>query len=224
MKKHILRVITYGLLAIGVFALSQLAQAPALLFLKENGQSPLSVTQNMISLAIYWAVIIGVFALAHHLKLIKLKEKLSWKKLALFLISGEVAIWVVSFIGVLISLMMRDDILSTNQESINELMTLLPTSLMGTMVLVGAPILEEVSCRGLIPRMFSEKWQWLGYVLGAVLFGLAHAPTTLGTAVQYIGMGGVLSLVAYFSKRLEYSILLHFMHNSLAFALMLSQM
>ncbi|MFC5632147.1 MULTISPECIES: CPBP family intramembrane glutamic endopeptidase [Streptococcus] len=223
MKKHVLRGLVYGLLAIMTYGTSQLVQLPALLFLKDNGNAPLTGLQLTMSLVIYFLAIVGVFFLALKLNLIKPKENLNWKKLALFLFGGEVAIYAVSMIGVIISLAMGDEILATNQAAIEELITQLPAILMFTMIVLGAPIMEETICRGLIPRMFSTNWRWLGYIVGAILFGLAHVPNTVGTAVQYIGMGLVLSAVAYFSKRLEYSMLLHFLHNSIGFLILLLQ-
>lgn len=224
MKNNILRFSIYGLLALVCFFTAQLAQVPPALYLEANAHAPLNLYQTLTSLGIYWLIIGLNFILAVFLKIIKPKEKLSLPKIALFVLVGEVVIWVINIIGVLISVTMGDDIVSSNQTAINQLMSLLPTSIIMTMAVFGAPIIEEVVFRGLIPRMFSEKWNWIGYLMGAVLFGLAHNPNTLGAGIQYIGMGLVLSAVTYFSKRIEYSILLHFLNNGIAFVLMLSQM
>ena len=217
------RTIVVGLLAIGFYYASQYVQLPAFLFLKENQGDPLTLAQTSISIGLYLLLIVTALALAIYLKFVNIKEKLSFKMLALTLSVGEIATYMVGFIGALISFALGDELISSNQQAINELVSLLPIALLFTMTVIGAPVIEEVIFRGLIPAIFSEKWRWIGYVIGAILFGLAHHPNTAGAAIQYIGMGAVFSLVAYFGKRLEYSIFLHMLHNGIAFFVMMSQ-
>lgn len=224
MTKSWIRSLKFGFLAVGIYILGQLAQLPSIIFLEINKNKGLTGIQSGFSIGLYLLVIIVTFWLALRFKVVNIKEKLDLKRLAILVGAGEPSILLVSSIGILILLAMGDDLTSMNQAAINELMGLLPKSLMFIMIVIGAPIIEETIFRGFIPKMFCEKRQWLGLILGAILFGLAHVPTNLGSAVQYIGMGGVLSAVTYFGKRVEYSMVLHAIHNLVAFLLVLSEL
>lgn len=224
MTKSWIRSLKFGFLAVGIYILGQLAQLPSIIFLEINKNKGLTGLQSGFSIGLYLLVIIVTFWLALRFKVVNIKEKLDLKRLAILVGAGEPSILLVSSIGILILLAMGDDLTSMNQAAINELMGLLPKSLMFIMIVIGAPIIEETIFRGFIPKMFCEKRQWLGLILGAILFGLAHVPTNLGSAVQYIGMGGVLSAVTYFGKRVEYSMVLHAIHNLVAFLLVLSEL
>ena len=61
----------------------------------------------------------------------------------------------------------------------------------------------------------------MGFVLGAILFGLFHGPTNIGSFIVYAGMGAVFAYVAYTTERLEMSILAHMLRNGIAIFLML---
>ena len=61
----------------------------------------------------------------------------------------------------------------------------------------------------------------MGFVLGAILFGLFHGPTNFGSFIVYGGMGAVFAYVAYTTERLEMSIMAHMLRNGIAIFLML---
>lgn len=217
---NVTRFFGFGALAFVFYLVSQFVQLPVG-FLAYHGDKYITPFESVVSILVYALVLTGTLVVAQMLGIINVKEKLSWPKLAIFILLGEVVVYSILILGALISTVMGDTGISENQDQINTIMRIIPKLVMFVLVCLGAPILEEMVFRGFIPAMFTEKWRWIGLIIGAILFGLIHGPATLGSAVQYIGMGAILALVAYFSKRIEYSILLHFVHNSLTFLLML---
>lgn len=224
MTKTVDRFILLGLIAIGLYFGIQLAQFPIFYFLQQNGERTLTEWQAAVSIGGYLVLIAVTIAVGIKTKVIDFKNQLNGKYLVVVLVIGEVAIIALSMVGAIVKLMMGDDAVAANQAIINELMGSLPLSLMFIMVVFGAPIIEEAIFRGFVPEMFPEKWRWVGLLIGAILFGLIHNPTDVGSAIQYIGMGGVFAVIRHFGKRTEYSMLLHAMHNGIVFAIMLSQL
>ena len=88
-------------------------------------------------------------------------------------------------------------------------------------IVIIAPLTEEIIFRGLIPQLFSKRFEGLGFGLGALLFGLLHGPSDIGSFVLYVGMGTILAFICYKLKHLEYSIWTHALNNSLGFLLLL---
>ncbi|MGT2829448.1 CPBP family intramembrane glutamic endopeptidase [Streptococcus hillyeri] len=224
MTKTITKSLISGLIALGLFFGIQFAQLPIFYFLEQNKESALTSMQSLIAIGAYLTLIVITLIIGIYAKVIDLKHKLNWKYLALAIFAGEVAIFAFSLIAVIIKLIMGDAAVAANQEIANDLMQQVPMVLMVIMLILGAPIVEESIFRGFIPEMFPEKWQWVGLLIGAVLFGLIHNPTDLGSVIQYVSMGMVFALVRYFGKRIEYSIILHAIHNALVLATMISQL
>lgn len=110
---------------------------------------------------------------------------------------------------------------TANQQLIEQITTQLPVGLTFLAVVIGAPLGEELVCRGLFPDVFSGPFLPVGYLVGTLIFALAHSPTNLGSWVIYGGMGLVLAAVRYISNRLEYAILAHGLNNLIAFVLMM---
>ena len=108
-----------------------------------------------------------------------------------------------------------------NQERIQEAMSEIPQIVMIIATVIGAPVLEEVIFRGFIPKKLFPKHQLVGFVIGAILFGLFHGPTNIGSFIIYGGMGAVFAYVAYTTERLEMSIMAHMLRNGIAIFLML---
>ena len=83
-----------------------------------------------------------------------------------------------------------------------------------------APICEEILCRGIIPKKIFRGKEKLGFIVGAIVFALLHMPTNLPSVIIYGGMSTVLTWTAYKTERLEMSILLHMILNGIAFCLL----
>ncbi|MHC4025904.1 lysostaphin resistance A-like protein [Streptococcus sp. KHUD_018] len=109
---------------------------------------------------------------------------------------------------------------TSNQSTINNLVQ--NSSLISSFFLLVliAPICEEILCRGIIPKKIFCGKEKLGYLVGAVVFALLHTPTNLPSLLIYGGMSTVLTWTAYRTERLEMSILLHMIVNGIAFCLL----
>lgn len=106
---------------------------------------------------------------------------------------------------------------TANQAALNELQSHAPFLAMGMVVILVAPILEELLCRAIIPRLIFRGAEPIGYLAGALFFTYLHGPSTLGEWVAYGGMSLILTWVAYRYQRIEYSICLHMTLNALAY-------
>ena len=109
---------------------------------------------------------------------------------------------------------------TSNQSTINNLVQ--NSSLISSFFLLVliAPICEEILCRGIIPKKIFRGKEKLGYLVGAIVFALLHMPTNLPSVIIYGGMSTVLTWTAYKTERLEMSILLHMILNGIAFCLL----
>jgi uncharacterized protein len=83
---------------------------------------------------------------------------------------------------------------------------------------VAVPFAEELFYRGVLYRFLRERWGvWIGALVSAVLFGVAHLNLSVGVAAGIAGL--VFALVYERSKSLWPSIIIHVVNNSLNFIL-----
>lgn len=117
-------------------------------------------------------------------------------------------------------LRMMNETTTSNQSTLNDLVQ--NSSLISTffLIVLVAPICEEILCRGIIPQKIFRGKEKLGFVVGAIVFALLHTPTNLPSVIIYGGMSTVLTWTAYKTERLEMSILLHMILNGIAFCLL----
>ena len=117
-------------------------------------------------------------------------------------------------------LRLTNEATTNNQSILNGLVQ--NSSLISTFFLIVliAPICEEILCRGIIPKKIFRGKEKLGFVVGAIVFALLHMPTNLPSVIIYGGMSTVLTWTAYKTERLEMSILLHMILNGVAFCLL----
>ena len=117
-------------------------------------------------------------------------------------------------------LRLTNEATTNNQSILNGLVQ--NSSLISTFFLLVliAPICEEILCRGIIPKKIFRGKEKLGFVVGAIVFTLLHMPTNLPSVIIYGGMSTVLTWTAYKTERLEMSILLHMILNGIAFCLL----
>ncbi|CBY99912.1 CAAX amino terminal protease family protein [Streptococcus oralis Uo5] len=117
-------------------------------------------------------------------------------------------------------LRLTNEVTTNNQSILNGIVQ--NSSLITTffiLVLI-APVCEEILCRGIIPKKIFRGKEKLGFVVGAIVFALLHMPTNLPSVIIYGGMSTVLTWTAYKTERLEMSILLHMILNGIAFCLL----
>ena len=117
-------------------------------------------------------------------------------------------------------LRMMNETTTSNQSILNGLVQ--NSSLISTffLIVLVAPICEEILCRGIIPQKIFRGKEKVGFVVGAIVFALLHMPTNLPSVIIYGGMSTVLTWTAYKTERLEMSILLHMILNGIAFCLL----
>ena len=135
------------------------------------------------------------------------------------LVLSYLVIFATNLLGSLL-LRLTNEATTNNQSILNGLVQ--NSSLISTFFLLVliAPICEEILCRGIIPKKIFRGKEKLGFVVGAIVFALLHMPTNLPSVIIYGGMSTVLIWTAYKTERLEMSILLHMILNGIAFCLL----
>ena len=135
------------------------------------------------------------------------------------LVLSYLVIFATNLLGSLL-LRLTNEGTTSNQSILNGLVQ--NSSLISTFFLLVliAPICEEILCRGIIPKKIFRGKEKLGFVVGAIVFTLLHMPTNLPSVIIYGGMSTVLTWTAYRTERLEMSILLHMIVNGIAFCLL----
>ena len=135
------------------------------------------------------------------------------------LVLSYLVIFATNLLGSLL-LRLTNEATTNNQSILNGLVQ--NSSLISTFFLLVliAPICEEILCRGIIPKKIFRGKEKLGFVVGAIVFTLLHMPTNLPSVIIYGGMSAVLTWTAYKTERLEMSILLHMILNGIAFCLL----
>ena len=196
-----------------------LAQVPlGLSFWLASNQFPL--LQSGLLVGALSIVILTVFILGAR------KTQLATFNLSFFK-AKDLARLVLSYLVILAtnllgSLLLRltNEVTTNNQSILNGIVQ--NSSLISTFFLLVliAPICEEILCRGIIPKKIFRGKEKLGFVVGAIVFALLHTPTNLPSVIIYGGMSTVLTWTAYKTERLEMSILLHMILNGIAFCLL----
>ena len=135
------------------------------------------------------------------------------------LVLSYLVIFATNLLGSLL-LRLTNEATTNNQSILNGLVQ--NSSLISTFFLLVliAPICEEILCRGIIPKKIFRGKEKLGFVVGAIVFALLHMPTNLPSVIIYGGMSTVLTWTAYKTERLEMSILLHMILNGIEFCLL----
>ncbi|HFE9227044.1 TPA: lysostaphin resistance A-like protein [Streptococcus agalactiae] len=200
-------------LLIAFLVINQLVPILAVWLLKNHYQTPftsillIGLELLIIALFLYYA---------------KVKQIIRWKALVTIFL-GWLSLRVPQIIGYLIMTMqgVKD---TANQTVIMELTKQLPLALMLIFTIIGAPIMEEIIFRYIIPKELFAKHQKWGFVIGTLAFALIHSPSDIGSFIIYAGMGAILSFVYYKTEHLEYSIMVHFINNALAYSVLISTM
>ncbi|MGT2833262.1 CPBP family intramembrane glutamic endopeptidase [Streptococcus halotolerans] len=110
---------------------------------------------------------------------------------------------------------------TVNQAGLYDLMKMVPIPLFFVMVVVVAPITEEIIFRGLAAKYLFPKKEWVGLIAGSAIFALVHRPTNFGSAIAYGLMSAALAFVYWHTKDIKYSMAMHTFNNLIAFVSML---
>lgn len=107
---------------------------------------------------------------------------------------------------------------AANQVAVEGLFNYVPLWVMFIMVVIVAPIVEELLFRGmfLFPGNRLEP-TWVRTIISAVLFGLIHGPTDIFTGYSYIGMGFIFAYASKRTKTVEAAMVYHALYNLLGF-------
>ncbi|MCU9533994.1 CPBP family intramembrane glutamic endopeptidase [Streptococcus sp. CSL10205-OR2] len=221
-----LKSIAFGILVLllwtGVLILGQI---PIGFFVSMNQlvNSDFDLFQIIVTVLIQLATIFAFLYFAIKKQFISLKEKLSPIITLLVVAIGYPVILLGSILG---SLFISADGQATtdNQQIILDLISRVPMVIMFVMIVLAAPVMEELLFRKFLPHYLFKNRPTLGLIVGGILFALFHMPTNLGSFIIYGLMSTALTFVVYKTKRIEYSILLHFVNNLIAFFLIMTQM
>ncbi|MBJ8326386.1 CPBP family intramembrane glutamic endopeptidase [Streptococcus pacificus] len=183
-------------------------------------KSDFDLFQIIVTVLIQLASIFAFVYFAIKKQFISLNEKLSVLKALLTFAIGYPTILLGGILG---NLFLSSDgqVTTENQQALLQLISQVPMVIMFVMIVIGAPIMEELLFRKMIPHYLFKNHQTVGLIVGGLLFALFHMPTNLGSFITYGVMSAVLTFVVYKTKRIEYSILLHFLNNVIAFLLIL---
>ena len=209
------RLAWFGILLVAIF----LSQTPmlTLAILTKIQFNPIwsTILVSVISILVLAIFLYG----AHKSKLLDLKSKLltinDLPRIAL----SYLAIFVGNLIGG-IMLQLLNQTTTSNQQILNDLFSESSLIAMFFLVVLIAPICEEIICRGIIPTKLFQGYEKVGYVLGWLLFLLAHVPSNFPSFLIYGWMSAVLTWTAYTTRRLEMSIAIHMVLNSVSFILL----
>ena len=209
------RLAWFGILLVAIF----LSQTPmlTLAILTKIQFNPIWST-ILVSLISILVLVIFLYG-AHKSKLLDLKSKLLTINDLPRIVFSYLAIYVGNLVGG-IWLQLVKQTTTSNQQLINNLVS--ESSLISSFFLIVliAPICEEIICRGIIPTKLFQGYEKFGYVIGWLIFLLAHMPSNLPSFLIYGWMSAVLSWTAYRTRRLEMSISVHMLLNSISFILL----
>ena len=209
------RLAWFGILLVAIF----LSQTPmlTLAILTKIQFNPIWST-ILVSLISILVLVIFLYG-AHKSKLLDLKSKLLTINDLPRIVFSYLAIYVGNLVGG-IWLQLVKQTTTANQQVINNLVS--ESSLISSFFLIVliAPICEEIICRGIIPTKLFQGYEKFGYVIGWLIFLLAHIPSNLPSFLIYGWMSAVLTWTAYRTRRLEMSISVHMLLNSISFILL----
>lgn len=164
------------------------------------------------------SLLLGVSALAaflaYRLGLWKGEQPGGFLKGLAYIGIGIIILFAIQIIGS--NILLIEGLTTTgNQETIKN--SSLPLWVLGSLVVLLAPLLEELIFRGLLLGKVFGKDSIVGLLVSSFLFALLHVPTSWGAWFIYGGMGLVFGLVYRFSGRYSYAVALHFINNLFGF-------
>ncbi|MGX9845277.1 lysostaphin resistance A-like protein [Streptococcus iniae] len=212
MKEKIMHKVKWFVLALVVIVVEQLP-----ILLVKKGKEPWQVA--LICL-LFLAITLAILILAKKAKLLSSDAFSKGDQVVLWVGLGFAAMIIVKILGSIILTIEKGGHANTaNQAALEQ--ANLPAILLVILAAVVAPVVEEVVFRGLILGKVFGAGSYLGLIVSSFLFGGLHSPSDIGSWVIYGGMGLVLGFVYMKTKKLEYSILIHFVNNGLGVLFML---
>ena len=170
------------------------------------------VVWTVLSLAIF----IGV---AYGFKLLSLKE-IRWKRLVAIAFLNLAIFFAGNLLGSFVG-KLTHNVAMENQAALDQMFINVPAYLQFAVVGFILPIMEEIIFRGLLAKVLFGKYFKTGLVISSLLFMAGHSAFTLQTIVIYGIMSAGLAITYYKTKRIEYSMGVHILNNSIVVLLSL---
>ena len=147
--------------------------------------------------------------IAYRFKLLSLKE-INWRRLVAIASLNLVIFFLGDLLGYFIG-----------QDALNAIFAHVPFYLYLVVAGFIIPIMEEIIFRGLLAKVLFGKYFKTGLVISSLLFMAGHSAFTLQTIVIYGIMSAGLAITYYKTKRIEYSMGVHILNNSISVLLSL---
>ncbi|AVK62813.1 CPBP family intramembrane metalloprotease [Lactobacillus sp. CBA3606] len=192
-----------------------------------NQQSGTDIWQ-LVLIVLYFLVYLGVISLAtvvyrHYSGTYRLK-RLHHEDVG-FVFGGYLAIILSEGLLQMINVLVYQQTQTQNNNAIKTLMS--GSSIAMWLMAIGAvfltPIMEELVFRGALTNLFFKQ-EWLKIGLSGLVFGSLHSSSTIPSFLMYVMMGLVLASVYRLSGKIQNSIIIHFLINAGAMALMLGSL
>ena len=143
--------------------------------------------------------------IAYRFKLLSLKE-INWRRLVAIASLNLVIFFLGDLLGYFVGQLTHNATME-NQDALNKIFIQVP--------------LEEIIFRGLLAKVLFGKYFKTGLVISSLLFMAGHSAFTLQTIVIYGVMSAGLAITYYKTKRIEYSMGVHILNNSISVLLSL---
>ncbi|GFH42548.1 CAAX amino protease [Lactococcus hodotermopsidis] len=209
-SKFFLTKLKYLFIGLAVLVAEQLLTVliarPDLLNLEYN-----IVLNIMFSLLIILFCILTLF-LAKKMQLTDFKLKTSIPKFIGTVLLGVIGVFIATVIGASL-IVITGKTNTVNQQALDEVFKSIPLLPYSLMIALLAPIVEEFVFRGLIIGKLFSKHKFLGCITSAVIFGLSHNPSNIGSWIIYAGTGAVLAFVYTKTDSLGTSTAIHMIDN-----------
>lgn len=129
-----------------------------------------------------------------------------------------VLIYIVQIIfTIIITLSAPDYTQPDNQAAVESMVQNMDAVLMFINIVILTPITEEYLLRGLIMKYTFSLMPTIGALAAAVVFTLLHGPTSWIDFTLYFILSAGFTFIYWYTRRLEYPILLHIIQNFIGF-------
>ena len=157
--------------------------------------------------------------IAYRFKLLSLKE-INWRRLVAIASLNLVIFFLGDLLGYFVGQLTHNAAME-NQDALNKMFIHVPTYLQFAVVGFIIPIMEEIIFRGLLAKVLFGKYFKMGLVISSLLFMAGHSASTPQTIVIYGIMSAGLAITYYKTERIEYSMGVHILNNSIVVLLSL---
>src|SRR5690625_3746314 len=146
--------------------------------------------------------------------LIRGVSKKDWKFLLIYIPIS----YIPYLIGQMVLINIFDPNAPVNQIAIESLFEYLPMWQLFLMIVVVAPITEELLFRGMVLFQGDTlEVTWTRVLISGLLFGIVHSPTDIFSLYTYVGMGLIFAYAVRKTQSIEVAIIYHFLNNFIGF-------